>query len=73
VSDGHHEHAVGDSWHAGDGDHAVGAKRDGYAGTDERYEHTARDCSLDARVDVAGAVGGTPAAGAVGQPVSDGC
>ena len=48
----------------------VRAIRDGYASTDKRYKHTLCD-SLDAGVDVVGAVSGTPAAGTVRQPVSD--
>jgi len=49
----------------GVGDHIVGAKWDGYAGTGERFEHTIRG-SLDARFDEVGTVARAPAIGVVG-------
>ena len=69
--DGHCEHAFSDGRQAGVRDHMVGAKWDGYAASYEHYKHPVHR-GLDARVGVLGGIGGTPATGAIGQPVSDG-
>ena len=72
VSDGHCEHVILYGRRAGVGDHMVGAEGDGYTGAVERYKHTVCG-SLYAGDHVAGTIGRTHAAGAVGQPVSNGC
>ena len=60
-----------DGRHTKVGDQAVRAKWDGYVSTGEHFKHSICG-SLDAGIDEVGAIAGTPAAGDVGQPVSDG-
>jgi len=69
VSNEHYKCTICNGYSAGVG--AVGAKSDGYAGTDGHYEHTIHG-SFDVGVDANGAVVRTPAAGTIGQLLSSG-